>query len=370
MTRADSQRPAIPTLPEVAREAGVSTATAARALGGYGSVSERTRTRVSEAAERIGYRTNALARSMITGRTRTFGVIFPDIENSFFAKAFRGISAVARANGYEGLLIDTDEDSDTERAALRALSERRVDGLIIAPTDRATPDLFAEFLGPDVPIVLLDRELKGLEADVVIVNNSTAAKDATRKLLELGHTRIALLTGADAEMLKGLTSPRSPRSTATGVSTTFQRTLGYRQALREGGIDFRKDLVSAEGFRADQAADATKNLMALDDPPTAILALDSMLALGVLTGLHELGLKCPRDVSLIGFDDTDWAPFVTPPLTVVQQPVYDLGAEACRLLVSRMEGSAREPIRRILPTRFIQRRSISRPQSHGIGTTS
>jgi LacI family transcriptional regulator len=352
----------MPTLPEVARAAGVATATAARALGGYGSVSERTRARVIEAADMLGYRTNALARSMITGRTHTFGVVLPDIENSFFAKVFRGIASVARVKGYEGLLIDTDEDSDTERAALKALAERRVDGLIIAPTDRTPSGLFADLLGPDVPIVLLDRELRGLEADAVIVNNAAAAKDATKRLINLGHSRIALLTGADAAMLPGLTSSRSPRGEPVGVSTTYQRTLGYRQALREARVPFRKDLVSAEGFRADQAAAATQRLLSLSDPPTAILALDSLLALGVLTGLHEMGLRCPKDASLVGFDDTDWAPFVTPPLSVVQQPVYELGAEACRLLVSRMQGSSRDRVRRILPTRFIERQSTAPPK--------
>lgn len=364
MAEAGTTRTGMPTLPEVAREAGVATATAARALGGYGSVSSRTRTKVLEAAERVGYRTNALARSMITGRTRTFGVVLPDIENSFFAKAFRGISTVGRSQGYEGLLIDTDEDTNVERAALQALAERRVDGLIIAPTDRAELQLFQDLRDQGVPIVLLDREFDELGADAVIVNNAEAARDAARKLIELGHSRIALLTGADSSVLPSLASARL-RPGAAGVSTTFHRAVGYRQALREARIRFSKDLVSAEGFRPDQASAATIRLMGLPDPPTAILALDSMLALGVLTGLHKLGLRCPRDVSLIGFDDTDWAPFLTPPLSVIQQPVYDLGAEACRLLIARMEGDSRAPVRRVLPTRFIRRQSIARPRGRG-----
>lgn len=367
MGKAGNARSGMPTLPEVAREAGVATATAARALGRYGSVSDRTRTAVLEAAERLGYRTNALARSMVTGRTRTFGVVLPDIENSFFAKAFRGMSAVARIHGYEGLLIDTDEDTRIEQAALAALAERRVDGLIIAPTDRAEAQSFRALQDQGVPIVLLDRELGELGADSVIVNNAEAAKGATKKLIELGHSRIALLTGADASMLPALTSQRLPRPGVAGVSTTFDRALGYRRALREAKIAFRKDLVSAEGYRPDQAAAATIRLLGLPEPPTALLALDSMLALGVLTGLHQLGLRCPRDVSLIGFDDTDWAPFLTPPLSVVQQPVYDLGAEACRLLIARMEGDQRSQIRRVLPTRFVRRQSIARPRSRSAG---
>ena len=349
------------TLPEVAKAAGVSTATAARALGGYGSVSAKTTEKVHRAAERLGYRTNSLARSMITGKTHTIGVVFPDIQNPFFSQVFRGITEVARAQGYEALLIDTDEDAHLESTGLKTLAERRVEGVIVAPTDLTRPSAFGELVGLGIPIVLLDRGLAGLQADTVVVDNVAAARDATSRLVALGHTRIAVVTGADHSLLPRLTSHRAPDMKTGASSTGIMRTWGYRQALRTAGIPFRRDLVSAEGYRPEQAAAATVRLMTSANPPTAVVAFDSLLALGVITGLRQVGLTCPNDVSLIGFDDAPWAPYVTPPLSVIRQPVFDLGAEATRLLLGRMSSGSQELVTRILPTTFIDRQSVSAP---------
>ncbi|MFG1956492.1 LacI family DNA-binding transcriptional regulator [Nonomuraea sp. NPDC049028] len=352
-----SARRSMPSIEVVAKEAGVSTATAGRALGGYGSVSGKSREAVLAAAERLGYRANSLARSMITGLTHTLGVLVPDIENPFFSRALRGIADVAHERGWEVLLVNTDEDLSLERKALGVLAERRVDGLVVAPTDTADRDALKDVIDAGIPVVLLDRRVPGLEADTVGIDNRAAAKDATERLLALGHRNIALLTGGDEKLRPRLARPGLRGVERLGATTVGARAAGYRDALVESGIEPRPELVSAEGFRREDAAAATTRLLGLPDPPTAILALDSLLALGVLQALRRLGLRCPADVSLVGFDDADWAEAISPPLSVVAQPVYELGAEAGRLLLDRVQGADRRPVHRRLPTRFVERES-------------
>jgi DNA-binding LacI/PurR family transcriptional regulator len=354
-------RRGMPSIVEVAREAGVSTATAARALGGYGSVSDRARSSVLASADRLGYRANGLARSMITGLTHTLGVLVPDIENPFFSRALRGIADVAHEHGYEVLLVNTDEDVDIERKALSVLTERRVDGLVIAPTDVADRDAMQSVLGAGIPIVFIDRSVPGLPADVVGIDNRAAAREATQRLLDLGHEHIGLLTGAPPELQPKLARPGMrgvERLTATTVGT---RAAGYRDALLAAGVPPRPELVSADGFRREDAAAAVRRLLTLSQPPTAVLALDSLLALGVLQALREDGVRCPQDLSLVCFDDADWAEVVSPPLTVLAQPVYEIGTEAGRLLLDRIAGFERRPVHKRLPTTFLERQSAARP---------
>jgi LacI family transcriptional regulator, galactose operon repressor len=347
----------IATLHQVAGAAGVSTATAARALGGYGSVSVATRAKVLETAERLGYRANGLARSMITGTTKTLGVVLSDIENPFFSRALRGVSDVAHAEGFEVVLVNTDEDPQIERNALRVLTERRVDGLVVSPSEGADMSHLAGVIASGTPVVLLDRRIPGLRADTVGIDNRAAARDVTERLLALGHRRIALLTGAPPVAAGLLAGPGLRGAEKAVGSTAGLRAAGYRDALAAAGIAPDPQYVSAEGFRREDAARATERLLALPEPPTAIIALDSLLSLGVLQAMADLDVDCPGEVSLIGFDDADWAEAVSPPLTVVAQPVYDIGAEACRRLLARIAGNERRPVHRKLPTTFVDRAS-------------
>jgi len=351
----------IATLPQVAAEAGVSTATAARALGGYGSVREATREKVLDAAERLGYRANGLARSMITGSTKTLGVVLSDIENPFFSRALRGVSDMAHRAGYEVVLVNTDEDLQIERNAVRVLTEKRVDGLVVSPSEGDDTGHLASAIRSGTPVVLLDRRIPGLPADTVGIDNRAAARGATERLLALGHRRVALVTGAPpaaAELLTG----EGLRDVEKAIgSTAGLRAAGYRDALLARGLTPDPRYVSAEGFRRDDAAAATIRLLALPEPPTAFLALDSLLSLGVLQAFAALGVRCPHDVSLIGFDDADWAEAVSPPLSVVAQPVYEIGATACERLLARIAGDERRPAHRKLRTTYIERASTAPP---------
>lgn len=351
----------IATVPDVARAAGVSTATAARALGGYGSVRASTRERVLAAAEALGYRANSLARSMITGSTRTLGVVMSDIENPFFRRSLRGIADTARAEGFEVLLANTDEELDKEETAITVMAERRVDGLVVCPTDGADRDHLAQIISTGIPVVLLDRKVAGLKADTVGIDNRKAARAATEHLLAQGHRDIAIVTGGTPEMLERMLRPDMRGVERLSATTVGARAAGFRDAMTAAGVPIRPELISSGGYRREDAERETAALLNLPSPPTAILAFDAMQSLGAFHAISTAGVRCPDDVSLLAFDDTEWADVVSPALTVVAQPTYDIGVEACRLLLSRITGSGGATIHRRLPTRLIERASVGPP---------
>ncbi|MET9294833.1 LacI family DNA-binding transcriptional regulator [Streptomyces sp. NPDC003077] len=347
--RSGPHRPA--TIPDVAREAGVSRSTASRALAGYGSVSPQARERVRAAADRLGYRANQLARSMITGRTHTLGAVIADIQNPFFAGVTRGITDAARAAGYQVLLANTDEDPAAEQAAVKTLRDKHVDGLIVAPAATTDAGHLAAAHAAGCPVVLLDRDIPDLGMDSVTVDNHGAARDAVRRLLAAGHRRIALVS------LVG-DGVRDPAPVDPG-STGLARIEGYRSALREAGIADTDTYLRMGAFHQQDPADLARDLLAAPEPPTALFATDSVIALGVLSAVRDLGLRVPEDLSLVTFDDTDWARAVRPRISVVAQPVQELGARAVRALVSRVQGGTGEREHITLPTRFIARESVA-----------
>jgi LacI family transcriptional regulator len=341
-----------PTIPDVARRAGVSTATAARALGGYGAVSESAREAVLAAAEELGYRRNELARAMITGRTNTIGLVIADIENPFFARAVRGASDAARAAGYEVVLTNTDEDADVERSSVRVLLSKRVDGIIAAPTSSDAGHLVAAQRA-GCPVVLLDRRIEGFAVDTVLVDNVAAAGDAVGRLVDAGHRRIAMVTG-------GTTSDERSRNPLS-VSTGNDRVDGFLEGLATAGITAPQTYLRTGAHSPELACTLMTQLLGLPDRPTAVFASDSRVALGVLKAIREAGLAVPDEISMIGFDDADWTSVVNPPISVVEQPTYALGRRAAELLLARLSGDEASPDVHMLPTSFLSRRSVAPP---------
>ena len=362
-----------PTIPDVAREAGVSVPTAGRALGGYGYVSEDLRRRVLAAAERLGYRRNTLARSMVTGRTHTIGFVGADIENSFFARAMRGISDVAHAHQYQVILTNSDEDPSQERAAVQLLIEKRVDGIIVAPAELEQPEHLEAVIRDGTPVVLLDRAIPGLAADSVVVDNVPGAQNAVAHLIGLGHRRIAVIS-----------TRRGPRTVFTDetlqadtgidprtLSPSAARVLGYLRAHWAAGRPVSPDLVrlgvTPERPRASvqrRAAALAETLAVLQDPrpATAIFTTDNDMSHGAAEAIRRSGLRVPEQVSMVGFDDLDWATLVSPPLTVVEQPVYELGAVAAERLLARVHGDESPPQHAVLTTRLLRRASTGPPR--------
>jgi LacI family transcriptional regulator len=327
------------TIRDVAREAGVSQATAARALAGYGYVSAATRRRVSQAALSIGYRPNAVARSLVSGATKTIGVVVGDIENPFFAGAARGIADVLERDGYTLLLANSDEDLARERRAVEALHAHQVDGLAVVPSSGDDGAHLAAILREGRPVVLLDRPIAGLAADAVLVDNRAGAVLAVRHLTDLGHRRIGLV------------------GDSPGIASTAERIEGYRVALAAAGIGSDDTLVSLGGSTIEEGRRSTLRLLDRPERPSALFTVNNFMTAGAIMAVRELGLQMPGELALVGFDDLDWTTLVEPPITVVAQPVAELGRAVAERLLERLAGDDSPPRESRLETCLVVRGS-------------
>ncbi|WP_460991713.1 LacI family DNA-binding transcriptional regulator [Sinomonas soli] len=346
------------TIIDVARRAGVSKSTAARALADYGSVSEKTRRAVQVAADELGYQANALARSMITGRTMSVGVVVPDISNPFFANAVRGISTAAREGDYDVLLSSTDGDLGLERRAVSVLAGKKVDGVIIAPVSTEDTEHLESLEAKGIAVTLLDRPAPRVAAaSYVAVDHVGASALAVNHLIDLGHRDIGIVTEA---------SPALPEQLDHGLASALRpaqaRLVGYATALRSAGIRYDPALVASSAYARASASAAVRGLLESQPQVTAVYCTDSELSAGAFAALQDLRIDCPGQVSLIGFDDQDWATLVRPRLTVVEQPSYQLGRTAMRELIVSMVNPAERRRHRTLLGRLIVRDSTARPR--------
>lgn len=339
------------TVTDVARAAGVSKATAARALGDYGAVSESVRDRVQAAAEELGYRPNALAKTMSTGRSNTIGIVVGDIENPFFAQATRGASDVAAAAGLDLILSNSDEDPETEAKALSVQLAKRVDGLLVAPASSVDPENLRPVLDAGRPLVLFDRAVPGVAVDTVIAANRTGARTLTQLLLDAGHRRIAFISTIDHPDDYRL----GDQIMATSVA---DRVDGFVAALTDAGVPDPSPFVHLNA-RRDGVEQLTRRI--LTDPErriTAIVSSDSLIALAVFRVARSLGRRIPDELSLVAFDDSDWTGVSSPGITVMSQPIHAIGAEAARLLIRRIAGDGAPPVHRVLDQELVERGSI------------
>jgi LacI family transcriptional regulator len=329
------------TIRDVARRANVSQATAARAMGGYGYVSDDRRRRVEQAAQELGYRPNSIARALVSGTTKTIGLVVGDIENPFFATLARGVADVVEAEGYTLLLANSDENAEREHHAVEAFRTRLVDGVIIAPVSGSDSAYLRQ---TDWPFVCVDRSVRGVDVDTITVTNERGARDGVEHLLSLGHRRIGVVTDT-AE-----------------IPSTAQRLRGYRSALRRTGVIVDDALVSvaARSTLAGGHA-AALELLSRPDRVHAVFTTSNLMTAGTVRALTDLGLRMPDDVALVAFDDLEWTTIVQPPITVVAQPVLELGTMAGRRILARLAGDS-SPAQKIrLPTQLIVRGSCGEP---------
>jgi LacI family transcriptional regulator len=343
------------TLYDVARAAGVSRATAARVLGGYGRASAEARDRVRAAAAELRYRPNAPARSIRSGRTGTLGVVVADIGLAFFAQAVRGIADAAHHEGFEVILANTDEEIAAERAAVGVLLDKRVDGMIVAPSEPSDVGHLLEAQERGIPIVLFDRGAPALPCDVVVVDNTAAARNAVHHLVRLGHRRVAIVIEKRSSIAASdlATVHLGP---ASGMTSTL-RQIGWWQALTEAGLPGDNDLILGAQYDRADACRVTAAALARPDRPTAVVTTDETMTLGALDAIGELGLDIPGDVSLVGFDDLPWTSLVRPALSVVAQPLPEIGATAARRLLRRIGGFDGPPETVMLRMTFVVRGS-------------
>jgi DNA-binding LacI/PurR family transcriptional regulator len=316
------------TMRQIAARARVSVGTVSHVINNTAGVREPVRKRVLEAIERLGYQPSLLARGLRRNQTTIIGVIIPDISNPFFPLVVRGVEDIAYQNSYRLMLCNTDNDAQKEQVYFNELRAYRMAGLIVIPSADSRLVPLAGGTGGEIPVICLDRCPDGWKGDTVTVDNEEGAYQAIRYLLELGHRRIACIAGQ------------------LHVTSGLERLKGFKRALRGAGISIAPEYIQ-EG-RFDRLSGYEKALMLLQfsPRPTAIFAANDLVALGVLAAMRELGLRCPEDVSLVGFDDLELASFTNPALTTVAQPAYQMGARAAGLLFERLRGEE-------IPTRHI-----------------
>ena len=330
-----------PTIYDVARLAGVSTATVSRALNGTGQIAPATRAAIEAAVDQLGYQPNTVARSLVTKSTQTIAVLLPDITNPFYAALVGGVQQRALESGHTMLLCTTEGDPEREEQYLSLLRAKQVDGVLVdglvLPSERIT-----RFVRDGLPIVCLDRDIDSTLVPLVQVDNRLGARLATAHLLDLGHKRIAHIGGAPE----------------LGISK--ERLEGYREAHHALGIEPYPGLVEAGGFTEEGGYEATRSLLAASDF-TALFAANDLSAIGVLGALAEFGRRVPADVSVVGFDDLRLSRFTAPPLTTVHQPAREIAERATELLLGLAGGAAVETARHLLEPVLVLRGSTAPP---------
>jgi LacI family transcriptional regulator len=333
------------TMADVAARAGVSVATVSRALSDDPKrVSAPVLQRIIDAAEELDYIPNNLARNMRSGSTRILGLIISDIGNPFFTAVARGVEDVAQRHGYSLVLSNTDENPDREAASLGVMAAERAAGVIIATTNENGSAL-RRFQDLGRAVVAIDRHILGLPTDSVVVDNESAAHEAVSHLIRLGHRRVAIVGGPiDAD-------------------TARERSRGYERAMRESRIALQPELVCHGDFRETAGLTVTRQLLDLADPPTAIFAVNNLTTIGVLGALRERGLKWPEQMSVVGFDDIPMSELLDPPLTVVQQPTYRVGARAADLLIRRLREPTAPVQEVVLSARLVVRGSTAKARA-------
>jgi LacI family repressor for deo operon, udp, cdd, tsx, nupC, and nupG len=327
---------------QVARQAGVSIATVSRALTTPDKVSDKTLKKVLAQVERSRYKPNLLARNFRSKRAYSVVVLVPNIANPFFAEIIRGIEQVAQQHGYAVLLGDTEGREDREAYYVGLVETRQADGLI-----QLHPRLPKAARGAngtlDIPLVNACEYIEDAPCPRVGIDNTAAAREMTAYLLGLGHRRIGVILGPDSSPL------------------TSDRLHGYRLALRSAKIPADDALIAQGDFTMSSGSIAAETLFKAKQPPTAIFCFNDEMALGAIRYLKSTGRSVPQDVSVVGFDDIEFASFCDPPLTTIEQPTREIGNKAMSLLFDMLSGGKPEPTMHTLPIKLIVRDSAAPP---------
>lgn len=331
----------MPTIREVASRAGVSPTTVSHVINNTRFVSADARQRVLDAMAELNYRPNVLARSLRRGETRTLGLILPDSANPFFAEIARAIEDTAFRNGYNVILGNSENELTKEQVYVDVLVNKQVDGLIFVATGDHSPSL-EQLVNDGLPVVVVDRRLSDLEVDTVLTDNLQGGLTATRYLLDLGHRRIACITGP------------------SNLTPSAERVIGYRQALEERSLPVDETLIRKGDFHPHSGYLAVSQLLHRQPRPTAFFICNDMMAIGALRALAEAGLHVPQDCSLVGYDDIELASYVTPPLTTIRQDKNAMAEAAVQLLLERIAEPSLPARTRILPTCLVERQSTRR----------
>ena len=333
------------TIYDVAKIAGVSVSTVSRVMNAPEIVAEHTRQKVMNAVKELAYIPNMMAANMPRRRTNYIGLIIPDITNIFFSNLVRGVQDVCEKHGYSVLVVNSDDSQGKEGRYLKLLYSRRVDGVILTVAGYREKKFPEEelFLLKKMKIVLIDREINGMVAPIVKVNNFTGAYSAVKYLLAMGHKKIMYLAGIE------------------GTRTNQEREKGYLSALKKAHINWKKEMTA--DFRLDTAYQKIMHywlkLKNSDELPTAIFAANDLMAIGALKAFTQIKIRVPEDISIIGFDNIPFSDCTYPPLTTIAQPTYQMGQKAVETLLRLID---KKKIKKSVEfeTKLIERDSVSR----------
>lgn len=314
-----------PRIKDVAACAGVSTATVSHVINGTRFVSEETAAKVRDAIKALGYIPSATARGLASKQSRIIGVVFSDISNPFFTSVYKGIEFQLSKHGYELTLANTGELDETQETVLNTMVSREVDGVILSPTGRESGAINT-IMEMDLPIVMIDRSGPYSGIPLIALDNVDAAYQATKHLIEDGHEKIGIVMGLE------------------DVDTTQYRLKGFQKALQDHRVDLRDEYILDGNSRMEGGYRAARELLNLDDPPTALFITNNLMTLGALHLIRDYGLSCPENLGIIGFDDHEWADIFTPPLSVIKQPTFRMGAKAADVLVSLLNDGTPDPV--------------------------
>jgi|UPI0004791792 DNA-binding LacI/PurR family transcriptional regulator len=336
-----------PTQKELAKLAGVSAGTVSNVISGSTKVSERARQKVLDAIRVLNYQPNLIARSLKTNRTRTLGIVIPDITIPFFPKIIRGAECAARERGYFLIVLDSEGSADRESEMIALLRAQRVEGMLLvtASGEELTPERWHS-ISSAFPVVCLDRLPVNLDVDSVCVDDCGAAEMAISHLMSRGHREIAVITG-----------PLSLRNEQ-------ERVRGYRQALQKGGIPIQRSLIWNGSFEQEEVARLCQSgMLRATGRPTALFATNGVTGLAALRSLYSVGLSTPKDFAFVTFDEITAEDFFRPGITSVVQPTFDMGYRAVEVLLERIEKTdTTERRKRVhLPATVTVRESSSTP---------
>lgn len=330
------------TMADVARQAGVSIMTVSRAVNGKEGISAETRLQVLEVIKTLGYRPSGIARSLATQRTLTLGLVVPDISNPFFSEVTRGVEFLANQQGYHVFLCNTEEDPSREQALIQSLEEKRVDGLILC-SSRLSEELLIGLLGRLPAIVLINRRLIQPEHDAaidsVIVDEQGGGEMAVRHLISRSRRRIGFLAGPPASF------------------SGHGRLEGYRRALKSAGVSANPDWVAPCHPTVDSGQQAAAHLLEAHPEIDALFCYNDLVAVGALHACSALGRRVPDDLAIVGYDDIPLAALVTPSLTTLRSPRFELGSHAVEVLIRRIQGCPGGCEHQVLPVELVIRGS-------------
>ena len=327
---------------DIARLTGLGLATISSYFNG-GNVREKNRVKIEKAIEELHYEVNEVARGLKTNATKTIGVVIPELNNIFCAEIITGMEDILRSHGYATIVCDCRTDKKLEQEAVEFLIRRRVDGIINMPVDETGAHL-KKFQKTGKPIVLIDRKIQGILCDSVLVDNKKAAEDAMQLFIEKGHKKIGIIGGPE------------------GIFTAEERLEGYYTALKKAGIPIKNSLVYHGDYTIQGGVRGLEELVRENPDMTAVFVTNSEMTMGAIIGVNELGIQIPEQLSMIGFDNLQFARACRPKLTIVSQPTDRIAKEIARIILEHLEKKeerSEEPFMEKLQTKIMEGKSVS-----------